>query len=301
MKTYKEILNEWARQTDCLHEMSDDEMKTLRSALLEMYKKIVSVCQAHGLTVMLGGGTCLGAIRHKGFIPWDDDLDLNMMRPDYNKFIELCKNGALGNEYEYAFPDGKNACSAAFLKIYKKNTTMINFGTSENSEYPKGIFIDIFPIEGVPSNTVYRRLKGFIADGIRFVGNCVSEIEYKSESMDRAIEECPELKNMIHFRRIIGRIFSFMSYKKWAYLYDRIVANEDIKHLVGAPSGRCLYNGEVHNVNVFLPTKKVMFEGMEVEVPGNVEAYLTRLYGRNYMQVPPIEKRERHFVVEFKL
>lgn len=67
MKTYKEILNEWARQTDCLHEMSDDEMKNLRSALLEMYKNIVSICQAHGLTVMLGGGTCLGYVRHKGY------------------------------------------------------------------------------------------------------------------------------------------------------------------------------------------------------------------------------------------
>lgn len=301
MKTYKQLLNEWAMQTDCLHKMTDEEMKQLKFALLGMYKDIDSICRKNGLTVMLGGGSCLGAIRHNGFIPWDDDLDLNMPRRDYDKFIELCESGALGTSYEFAYPDGIHSCSSAFLKVYKKNTIMEGLGMSNKGDSPRGIFIDIFPIEGVPSNIIIRKIKGLIADAMRFIGNCVLGVERSSDVFERSVNECPELKRMIRKRRAVGFFFSFIPYKKWAYCYDSFVKNSDMESLVGIPTGRCRYNGEIHNYNVFLPTSKAMFEGLEVNVPGKTDIYLSRLYGKNYMQLPPEEKRERHFISNFKL
>lgn len=300
MKSYKQLLNEWAQHTDVLHAMTPEEMVSLRKALLEMYKDIARVCSENGLTVMLGGGSCLGAIRHQGFIPWDDDLDLNMARPDYNKFIKLLEQGALGEKYEFAYPNGKIHNSSAFLKIYKKNTKLVSFG-SENAKYPLGIFIDIFPLEGVSSSCFVRLLKGTIANGMRLIANCVTEVGMKSKSVSEAEKSYPELKAMARKRSLIGHLFSFTSYRKWTFWYDRFVANEDMTGLVGAPTGRKLYNGEIHDHSVFFPVAKATFEGIEVNVPGKTEEYLICLYGRNYMQLPPIEKRESHFVVEFKL
>ena len=87
--TLKQLLNEWSHETNFLHEVSEEERIQLHKAILDMYIDIRTLCETHNLSVMLAGGSCLGAVRHKGFIPWDDDLDLMMPRADYNKLICL--------------------------------------------------------------------------------------------------------------------------------------------------------------------------------------------------------------------
>ena len=88
MKSYKELLNENARQSG-LRQLTEQESDEMKKALMEMYKDVARVCAEHGLTLMMCGGSCLGAIRHQGFIPWDDDLDLCMPRGDYEKIKSL--------------------------------------------------------------------------------------------------------------------------------------------------------------------------------------------------------------------
>lgn len=298
MKTYKELLNEWTAGNESLHKVTPDEMKALRAVLLDMLRDIQNLCVANGLTIMLGGGSCLGAIRHQGFIPWDDDLDLNMPRPDYNKLLDLLKAGALGPDYEFAYPDGKMESSSAFLKIYKKNTRFITIG-NQNAPYPKGVFIDVFPLEGVSKYAFVRKIKGFFANSLRLIGNCVAE--YLSQDADNKVNYSQELNKMLRYRRIIGIVFSFFPYRRWAYWYDRLVADDNMNGLIGAPAGRKLYNGEIHDKSVFFPVDKAVFEGIEVNVPNDVYAYLVKLFGEDYMQLPSVEKRESHFVVEIKL
>ncbi|MGM9579929.1 MAG: LicD family protein, partial [Anaerovibrio sp.] len=86
-----------------------------------MYCDIKAVCDKYNLTIVLGGGSALGAVRHKGFIPWDDDLDLNMPRKDYEKLLSVLE-AELGKEYYFSAPHTKGV-ESQFLKIHKKDTT----------------------------------------------------------------------------------------------------------------------------------------------------------------------------------
>ena len=91
MKSDTQMLNELAAQSEYLHVLTEEESKDLKQMLLIMYKDIAKLCDENNITFMLGGGSCLGAIRHKGYIPWDDDLDLMMFRRDYEALIQLCR------------------------------------------------------------------------------------------------------------------------------------------------------------------------------------------------------------------
>jgi lipopolysaccharide cholinephosphotransferase len=92
----KDIYMQMCHQSDELHELTEEERIRLQAHLRKMYKDVEAVCLRHGLTVMLADGSVLGAIRHGGFIPWDDDIDLNMPRRDYEEFI---------NTYASELPD----------------------------------------------------------------------------------------------------------------------------------------------------------------------------------------------------
>lgn len=101
MKSDSELMNELAHKTNYLHEMTSSESSAMKRALLDIYRDVAKLCEKEGLTLMLSGGSCLGAVRHKGFIPWDDDLDVMMRRDDYERLIRLCKEGRLGDKYEF--------------------------------------------------------------------------------------------------------------------------------------------------------------------------------------------------------
>ena len=98
----------------------------------------------------------------------------------------------------------------------------------------------------------------------------------------------------------LGKLTSFASHAKWIHWFDKLVASSKDGHPWGIPTGRKYYNGEIFDKSVFVPVKKAMFEGLEVNIPNDVHRYLTNLY-KNYMELPPIEKRERHFICDFQL
>lgn len=298
MKSYKDLLNEWSQKTHHLHEITDEERQKLQSILLDMFKDIDQLCQENELTVMLGGGSCLGAIRHKGFIPWDDDLDLMMGRSDYDKLIELLNKGALSDKYVYRYPDGKMTTRCAFLQIYKIGTIATCFG-EDSIDIPRGVYIDIFPIEGVPNNRCLRKLKGWSSNILRLIANCVDESKI-GYSEKQAYKDCPELYSLKKNRILLGKIFSFIGSTRLRYWMDRLVADDNLTGLTCVPTSRKLYGGEIQPASYKFPATKVPFEGYMAKVPLNYDLYLTDMYG-DYMQIPPVEKRERHFYMELKL
>ena len=156
MKSDSELMKELAHKTNYLHEMTSSESSAMKRALLDIYRDVAKLCEKEGLTLMLSGGSCLGAIRHKGFIPWDDDLDVMMRRDDYEKLIRLCKEGRLGNKYEFDYPNRDTDAKTVFLKIYRKNSFNIEL-FNENSPFPKGLYIDVFALDSVPKYKMFYR------------------------------------------------------------------------------------------------------------------------------------------------
>lgn len=90
MKSESQIMSELSHKVDYLRELSSEESAQLKNAILDIYKDVAALCDKYELTYMMSGGTCLGAVRHRGFIPWDDDLDIMMPRADYNVLLHYC-------------------------------------------------------------------------------------------------------------------------------------------------------------------------------------------------------------------
>lgn len=299
MKSKKQLMTELSHKVDYFRMLTDEESALLKQTLLSIYKDIADVCARNDLTVMLIGGSCLGAVRHKGFIPWDDDLDLLMPRRDYNKFISLLESGALGDKYEFTYAGSKIDSRVPFIKLYLKNTLDIEIGI-ENSPQPKGIFVDIFPLENIPTNTIVRSLRGFFTNAFRYISNVTFEIEYHSNLYEEYCSLDPDILKDYKRRQIIGRIFGCMvKHSTWQKWYNNLSAYNKETSLMGIPMGRGLYKGEILDRKHFLPVSFGTFEGMTVCLPHNPDAYLKNLY-RNYMEIPPEDKRERHFVYKFR-
>ena len=133
----------------------DLEKKKLQRAILMIAKDAIALCEKYNIKYFINSGTQLGAIRHKGFIPWDDDFDIGMKRLDYEKFINICKNELDPEKYfvqtEYTEP----YYAFAFGKIQLKDTCILE-DFSKNVPIQHGIFIDIFPYDNIPDNSVKR-------------------------------------------------------------------------------------------------------------------------------------------------
>lgn len=303
MSLYKNLLNELARnENSVLHQLTEDESRLVKQKLMEMYKDFASLCDANGLAFMLDGGNCLGAVRHQGFIPWDDDLDVMMPRQDYERLKELVQSGALGDKYEYTCPNDDKDAPCCFMKLYLKGTRWVEIG-NENSKYPKGLFLDIFIIDGAPKNKICRKIKGFIANSLRLIANMVMEsCQGFSESQRCFYSASVKAKLFIKCRRFLGKIFSIIPHKKWICWFDNFVKCNVKENCISTiPTNFYLYGPAARPTTVFLPVSYGMFEGVKVPLPNDPNAYLKQNYGPNYMTPPPENKRERHFIVEMKL
>ena len=295
-------MNEAAQHSSVLHPLTDKERTGLRHVLLEMYDDLATLCRKEELCLMLAGGSCLGAVRHKGFIPWDDDLDLMMIRQDYERLIKLLNNDALNTDkYEFRVPNKKSDSPAHFLKIYRRGTLDAEIMTAE-SPFPKGIFLDVFPIDGAPKNKMFRRFYGTISFILRGLGTCVTYAKFSGKAFDEFAASNHSLEKAVKRKKLLGRILSIVPHRQWMYLFDKLVRRPcRSSGFATIPAGRNHYLGEMQISDIYLSVKDVEFEGRTAAVPEDSDCYLRGLYGDNYMQLPPENKRERHFVYRFAL
>lgn len=294
----KEQFNESAKQFDLLYELTDTEKTLLKKCLLEMYIDLNNVCEKYGLELILTGGSALGAVRHKGFIPWDDDLDLAMERKDYNKLLDIFEL-ELGDKYILNAPNYKSTPKTRFAKVFKKGTSMVEIG-DVGSDLPANIFLDIFPIENAPDNKIAQKIKGLLSNGLMFIGSQVSMYQSKNDMIKKFMTLNKMGKYSYFIKSIVGFIFSFLSQKSWFNILDKFISSSKGRRYCNIPTGRKHYFGELMERTDYFPPSNGEFEGITVKLPNNVDKALTNLYG-NYMQIPPKHKRERHFIVEFSL
>lgn len=297
MKSFKSLLNSLSDDPH-LRNMTDEEVTKLRNIFLSTYQDLAMCCRKHHLTVMLIGGSVIGSVRHQGFIPWDDDLDVAMPRSDFEKLKEIFDK-ELGDKYILSSPNYKNNANNRFPMMLVKDTLLVEAGNSPLSEVSK-IKIDIFIIENIPMNPVIRTLKGIWCSFLMAAGSYEETYENKDESLKEFMCKTEEGRKAYYRRVIIGRLFSFYNFQRWMNIIDSACQYKKKSNLLGIPSGRGHYFGEIRPAKTFLPVSAGEFEGIQVNLPGNADDYLRNLYGEDYMTLPPMEKRERHFIMDIK-
>lgn len=274
------------------YELSEDDLDKLKKILVGMLKDIHELCEQAHLSYMLCGGTLLGAIRHKGFIPWDDDVDIMMPRKDYDLLAQNIKD-TYGDKY-FVTEFGKDGCPFRMMKIMLNGTEYREI-LRQNHPYFCGIFVDVFPIDNIPEKHKFRAkmfnfyTKAFFA---------IQDYKFPSELILEKCKEHKELKKYYYKRRRVGAICNFLIGQKTVENKIKKLSEYGPEtSLQGLPLG-IYYDTEVFKAGTFDERIFADFCGERFYIPGNYDEYLKNLYG-DYMKLPPEDKRRRHQV--FKL
>ena len=294
MKSFKSLINELPKGASS-HQLTKEEREKLKEVMLSCYKDVARVCKKHRICVMLGGGSTLGAVRHRGFIPWDDDLDLLMTRAGYERFRKAFKE-ELGEKYILNAPNYEGRASNRFPKVLVKGTVFAEIGEDPGDPASK-IKIDIFILDYVPDNPLLRKLKGLFCTALMFVAGNVGSYEQKDGALKAYMCQTKEGKRAFYFRTAVGKVFSFLSASTWYGLVDTACKALRPSSRMGVVTGRKHYFGEIFENEVFVPRSSGVFEGIKVPLPGDTDRYLRNLYG-DYMTLPPEEDREVHPIKE---
>lgn len=228
---------------------SDEELGCIQSILLDMYKDILYVCEKKRVTVFLGGGSALGAIRHGGFIPWDDDMDLMIPRKDIRRFIDAFMK-EFNEKYEISSPLGNTPFTDVVPRIYKKGTLLQNL-FDKSKLVPSGIFIDITIMEYVPDNKIWNIIHGSISNILFFLINSKGMFLCRNKKTYKFF--AASLKSLLFylFRLFIGMVLFFISYRKFCILYDKWTSLCRCSNLLSIPVGRKHYFGETLPYDIF--------------------------------------------------
>lgn len=296
---YKEILNDIVNNSDTFRKITEDEKSNLQNELYKMACDLDDVCKINSINLFLVGGSLLGAVRHGGFIPWDDDMDLALCREDYEKLKEIFEE-ELGDRYILTCPNYKTPSGNRFMQIYKKETVLRTLGDS-NPFVPPNIYIDIFPYDYVPDNLIKRIVIGSVANVCMAIASCVIDYKYPDKNLELYMKKHKRGKKLFFIKNFIGRIFSFKKPEKWFDLVDKVIAYRKKTSLITSGTGRKHYFGEIYNKSTFFPLSQIQFGKHYFCCPNDSDVYLKGLYGETYMEIPKETNRESHFISELKL
>ncbi|GHU81786.1 phosphorylcholine transferase LicD [Bacteroidia bacterium] len=255
---------------------------TLRQAqlvMLRMFKIIDYICRKHQITYWMCSGTLLGTVRHKGFIPWDDDLDICMIREDYEHFLKVAVE---------EFPDDMSLQTRELdphyhylplpCKVRDKKSLILSPGF-EDEESEKGLFIDIFPVDRYHKEPWTFRKEKLIKSYNMFICKCMVAAHYKDRSFSKKV--LAFFYPIFHF--LVKRYL-----KLAAKLIDR---NRGLGTDCYAGHGFDTLWKRFFRYDDIYPLIDLEFEGVKFYAPHNPDVYLRALYGANYMTPPPEAKR----------
>ena len=266
-------------------ELNNEQRIILKNTQLELLDAFKTFCNAHNLRFYLFGGTLLGAIRHNGFIPWDDDIDVCMPRDDYDKFLKLFNEN---DKYYLQTTDTDKYYFYHFAKLMKKNTVYNEFFT-QNLKTQKGIFIDIFPINGYPNNRITKLHYNFWL--------------FLLNKKSYPLNICKTRKINRNFTYIAMTILSWVLFWWAPYHLCAKMRNNFMKRHQYLKSNKVIVGTnlrKIYNRDYFVGLSDVFFEGRKMYGMGDVTKYLTKMYG-DYMKLPPeSERAPHHYLVEFK-
>lgn len=271
--------------------LSTNELKKIQEYEIEILKEIDRICQKYNIKYSIAFGTMLGQVRHNGFIPWDDDVDIFMLRDDYDKFKEICKK-ELNDKFFYQSHETDKEYYYLYDKIRYNNTIFKETFVSQYNIH-HGIFLDIFPIDKVSNHMLPR-----IFQHCKFQ---IYRVILDSKYMN--INARHGLKKVIS--KIIRFLFKFCSLEK---LYNKAIkicikknnkqsCNKYVRNFNESFSSYKWF----YEVSKFQEINRVSFENIKVNCLNDTDYFLKKLY-RNYMELPPVDKRKTvHDLDDLKL
>lgn len=252
----------------------DGRLRQAQMKMLTMLGVVDRICQKHGLDYWLEGGTLLGAVRHQGFIPWDDDMDISMPRASFEAFLKLAPPELPENMVlQTANSDPGFYNLAVPLKIRDKNSRFVEMHELGQEPYLQGIFIDVFVYDQMPKVKALRR-------GYKFLAKKIVRV---------LSGKCTTLK-MGHHQACYKWISTFFSRQFLQKALAQIInkANSGTSSYLGYGYD-CINQNLVHREEIY-PLKRVLFEECEVNIAHKAEVILTQLYG-DYLKLPPEAER----------
>lgn len=280
--------------------LDDSEIKLYQKELLEIIKDIVSFFEKHEIDYSLSGGSILGAIRHKGFIPWDDDIDINIPRRSYNKLLEIFET-ELGESYYFQTPKSNPELGLLVTQIRKKGTVARRKYDWNSPEDQCGISIDLYIVENTFDSGALRFIQKYSSLMLNFGVSAVRD--FNNRNLPKEIRELEEREvNYSYVKLLFGGILRIISLKRWLLWNDKCNSwckDEDSK-FVAIPTGRKHFPNEIYKREDMSVYKKGIFEGQQLNLPIFAEDYLRIFYGEDYMNIPPKGKREKHLFLELK-
>ena len=272
----------------------DNELALLKMTLLEMLDDISKAFNSAGFSWSLGGGSVLGTIRHKGFIPWDDDIDLNITRTDFNNLLSQFDD-LLGDKYVLCAPELGKQHGLAHAQIKKKGTICRSFHELAKTDEQSGIFIDLFVAESVPDSRFLYCIHGFFCLFFGYLLSCRKCFE-DAKALANYTGDSAEAMRVFSRKARIGSVLRWIPLDGLAMLTVRVYSLYSRYNTgrIAFPTGRGHYFKETYPRSELCNYVKMMFEGREVNVPVGYSHYMEVLYGRDYMIPPALEERERH-------
>ncbi len=267
--------------------ISDPERKHLQQCELLIAKEIKRLCEKHAIPYYLVGGSLLGAVRHRGFIPWDDDIDIGMERSDYDRFCGLCA-AELGEAFVLQTWDTDENYPMSYGKVRLKGTCVREAFLSGERPKENGIFVDVFPYDNVPDDPLGRLIqeKGYYI---------LKRLLWLKKGHGRTItEESARKKRRYRFAAVAASLISYRAVRK---SYDRLIRRYNDRE-----TERLVFDGvysyEINSIRRewLKKTKMYRFEDTEFMSFEDADSYLRHMF-RDYMQLPPEDQRHSHEIL----
>lgn len=276
-------------------EYEPEILNKLHELQLEMLQDLQMICEKYNLQYFAVFGTALGAVRHKGFIPWDDDIDVGMLRKDYEVFIQVVEK-EIGDKYQIMTPEVDKNYACCVTKFQRKGTKFISY-LSDKLDCEQCIFIDIFPFDRIAptkKKAKQQQLTTLFLDRLIYLcGSAHPIIPYTGIKYHIAAGICWCVHYITKIFHISPKVI-YRAFVKQCTKYNK--ASTNIVTSFGDGSSLKYRSA----VNKMFPLKETEFENMKIKIMNNDDEHLKRTYG-DYMQLPPVEQRINHapYIIEF--
>ena len=256
------------------------EVSEMKKRLVEMVEYLDKLCDKNGLTLFMSGGTLLGAVRHKGFIPWDDDIDMYLTRPDYDKLIEIFRSNGNNGRYKLCSYELQKKYSYTFAKLIDTTTLLLEKNADCGEEL--GLFIDIFPVDGLgdseeTAKKQMKKLSKYItANYSLIVAPWRKGVSFVKNFAIACLRAAIKIYGVKRFHKKMSKIVHSLPYETSKYVGEYVDEIGDKRIMLKS--------------DMYEDYEVMDFENIKLKAPKNWDKWLTQFYG-DYMTLPPEEKR----------